>query len=304
MALALRPAVLLIALASLLFLLAGALDTLSGCSPAGALGCNDIRYAAIESYAFGVVNLLVAVLIARGNERILAARIGLAAFFVVERPVSAFALGSQAVDVVAVHLLTALVEAVILVSTLRIWRLGHSVSASDLEMLAIGADALAAGPPVSVPASDPGSGEPQAASVETPRPVRGTSPRTRGADAAVARLAVLLALVLVADTVAAAATAPGAVVDIGSARWLGAVLGLVILAVSIPAVHGRGFALRLLLVLCLLAFVERIFTPFALKLYDMPTLLLHAAAALIALVLALASVSALRVARRSAIAAA
>lgn len=127
MAVALRPAVLLIALASLLFLVAGALDTYHGVAGA----------APIESYAFGALNLLVALLIARGNERMLALRIGLAAFFVVERPVSAVAFGDQPIDAVAVHLLTALIELVILISTLRLWRLGHSVGAAEMDLLSV-----------------------------------------------------------------------------------------------------------------------------------------------------------------------
>lgn len=128
MAGALRPAVVLIVLASLLFLLAGALDALQGAPD----------YATAESYVFGVVNLVVAVLIARGNERTLALRMGLAAFFVVERPVTAILLPTPA-DAVAVHLVTAVVEAVIFLSTLRVWRLGHSVSAADLSLLSLSA---------------------------------------------------------------------------------------------------------------------------------------------------------------------
>lgn len=125
MAVALRPAVLLIVFASVLFLLAGALDATRDLS--------DI--ASIESYVLGLVNLLVAVLIARGSERILALRIGLAAFFLVERPVTAFAFGAKPEEAIAVHLATAAVEAVILISTLRLWRLGHSVGAEDLALL-------------------------------------------------------------------------------------------------------------------------------------------------------------------------
>lgn len=132
MAGAMRPAVVLIALASILFLVAGGLDAWYG-SP---------DYASIESYAFGIVNLVVAVLIARGNERILALRMGLAAFFVVERPVTALVFPTP-LDAVAVHFVTAVVELVILVSTLRVWHLGHSVGAADLSMLSLTAEPAA-----------------------------------------------------------------------------------------------------------------------------------------------------------------
>jgi hypothetical protein len=129
---ALRPAVVLIVLASLMFLLAGALDALQGAP----------GYASAESYALGVVNLVVAVLIARGNERMLALRMGLAAFFVVERPASAVVLPTPT-DAVAVHIVTAIVEAVIFISTVRLWRLGHSVGAADLSMLALSSEPVA-----------------------------------------------------------------------------------------------------------------------------------------------------------------
>lgn len=309
MALALRPAVLLIAVASLMFLLAGALDTLHGCAPAG---CTGLSPSAMESYAFGIVNLVIAVLIARGNERMLAVRIGLAAFFVVERPISAVAFGSKPIDVVAVHLLTAAIEAIILVSTLRIWRLGHSVSESDLQMLSLGTEAMALAPaawehqapPLPATARPAGLLPVRNRSQRMPgagRPARApTGPRASGtAGVTVGRLAILLALALAADTIAAAA-APGVVLDLSSPRLVAAVLALVILAVALPAVHGRRLALRLLLILSLITFVESAFSPVALGLADTPTLLLHAAAALVALVLAVASVSALRAADRGA----
>ncbi len=129
MAGAVRPAVILIALASILFLLAGGLDAWHGAPD----------YASIESYVFGVVNLVVAVAIARGNERILALRMGLAAFFVVERPVTAL-LFPTPFDALAVHFVTAIVEFVILLSTLRIWHLGHSVGTAELSMLSLTAE--------------------------------------------------------------------------------------------------------------------------------------------------------------------
>lgn len=165
MALALRPAVLLIALASLLFLIAGGLDQ------AGGVG--DIS--AIESYGFGAVNLLIAVLIARGNERIVALRIGLAAFFMFERPVTAIAFGPKPVGSIAVHLVTALVEAAILLSTTRLWRLGHSVSQTDLAFLAL----PSAGAPL--PAADAASVAGGSGAAAAPMPSAGPGVRPAAA---------------------------------------------------------------------------------------------------------------------------
>ncbi len=130
MAGALRPSVLLIIFASLLFMLTGSLDSVTAlkvCPAAFASpGCLDAAAAPMESIAFGLVNLFVAILIARGSERMLAFRIALAAFFVIERPVTAVALGSHSTASVGLHVTTAFVEAVILLLTLRVWRLGHT----------------------------------------------------------------------------------------------------------------------------------------------------------------------------------
>lgn len=142
MAGALRPAVLLIVLASLLFLATGWLDL----TPAALAACRGDPLAAeclgpagstLESWGFGLANLVVALLIARGSERMLALRIGLAAFFVVERPLTAFAFGHRSDASLALHLVTAVVELVVLVSTLRVWRLGHGVGGADLAALSL-----------------------------------------------------------------------------------------------------------------------------------------------------------------------
>ena len=143
MAVALRPAVLLIVVASVLFFAAGWLDTAAGATDPST----------IASWVFGAVNLLVAVFIARGNERILALRIGLAAFFMVERPVTAIAFGPKPIESIVFHMATALLEAVILFSTLRIWRLGHSVGQAELAFLSLPSSPLAAtaGLPANLP---------------------------------------------------------------------------------------------------------------------------------------------------------
>jgi len=69
---------------------------------------------------------------------------------------------------------------------------------------------------------------------------------------------------------------------------------LVILAVATRAVHGGTVALRLLFALALIFFVERAFSPFALKIADPVQLGLHGLAAFVALGLALATARAIR----------
>jgi hypothetical protein len=90
---------------------------------------------------------------------------------------------------------------------------------------------------------------------------------------------------------------PGVTVDLASPEWLVYVFALVLLAVASRAVHGGRFAMRLLLVVALMYFVERAFTPFVLRLTDPVSLALHLFAALVAIVLALVTASALRASR-------
>jgi len=74
---------------------------------------------------------------------------------------------------------------------------------------------------------------------------------------------------------------------------------VVILTVATRAVHGGTIALRLLMILALILFVERAFSPFALHLTEPVQLGLHGLAAFIALALALAAASAIRSGGRS-----
>lgn len=152
MAGAVRPAVLLIVFASLLFMLTGWLDASDALSACGfeplSRACLDAAASPGESILFGLINLFVAVLIARGSERMLGLRILLAAFFVLERPITALAFGPKPIESIGLHLVTAFVEAVILLSTLRIWRLGHSVTQVDLAALQITTPVDVTTPPV------------------------------------------------------------------------------------------------------------------------------------------------------------
>ena len=129
MAGALRPVIILMLLASVLFVAAGVLD---GAYPGGA--ASNLGLASI-SYVFAIVNTIVAYLVARGSERSLALRMGLSLFFVVERPASAFLTGDKSAASVGVHLATAVVELVILVWALRVWRLGHSMETGEMDKL-------------------------------------------------------------------------------------------------------------------------------------------------------------------------
>lgn len=311
MAGALRPAVLLIFFASLLFVLDALLD---GVHPLGEHWSLE-AYSNLgwTSYLFAVVNLFVGVLIARGSERSLALRIGLSGFFLVERPVSAFLIGTKPIESIAVHLVTAFIEMVILVSTIRVWRLGHSVRGSDLDALfALKAEPVASSvgtsrsEPIAVADLEPAAAEPLPVAAEPEPPVAEPEPVAPLARAALSPktawllgiLALLLAATLVADAVAAGLV-PGSEIDPAAPGWLVYVFALVILTVAARAVHGRRFALRMLLILSLIFFVERAFSPFALRLLDPVALGLHLVAAFVALSLALATASAIRIRRAS-----
>jgi hypothetical protein len=360
MAGAVRPAVLLIALASLLFLLDAYFD---GLYPGGPHWSID-AYSGLgwTSYLFFFVNAVMAVLIARGSERMLALRIGLAAFFMFERPVSAIALGEKPLASLVVHVLTALIEAVILYSTLRVWRLGHSVRQADLSLLSLtspaplpvgaGAGAAEEAPmssaavvmpapsrrrglrvprfgrgasPTIVAEPSPRRGlrvprfgrraaaAPMEAVVAAPELVAAPlaeAPKTRepmairvrtispGMSWTLGVLTLILAGTLVADGVVGGVV-PGVTVDIASPAWLVYLFALVALVVAARAVHGGRFALRLLLALALIYFVERAFSPLALRIADPVSLGLHLLGAFVALALALATAGALRAAARS-----
>ena len=83
MAGALRPVVLLMLFASLLFVIDGFVDGVYPGGPAWFTG----RYENLAeiSYVFAVINTVVAVMVARGSERSLQSRIGLSVFFLIER---------------------------------------------------------------------------------------------------------------------------------------------------------------------------------------------------------------------------
>jgi hypothetical protein len=274
---ALRPVVLLMLVASVLFVAAGILD---GAYPGGPTPLVDL---ASVSYVFALVNTLVAILVARGSERSLALRMGLSLFFVFERPVSAFLIGQKTTPSIAVHLLTALVELVILVSAIRVWRLGHSVPTTDLESLF----ALDSSAPV-IAAAEPEREERRS------KRAAGTLPASTSWLLAITTL--LLAGVLVADGVVSGFVPGGREWGLSgeSSGWLVYLFAVVALTIATRAVHGGRLALRLLAITALIFFIERAFSPFALRVIDPVVLGLHGLAAFVALAVALSAASAIR----------
>ncbi len=264
-------------LASLLFVAAGMLDGVYPGESSWAL--TDL---AALSYVFAVVNTFVAILVARGSERSLALRMGLSLFFVVERPASAFLIAEKTTASLGVHLATALVELIILAAAIRVWRLGHSMASQDVEDL-FSLDSPTPAPVVS----------------DTLEPAL----KARPAAALPGRTAwligittLLLAAVLVADGAVSGFVPGGREWGLSgeSSGWLVYLFAVVALTVATRAVHGGRVALRLLCATALIFFVERAFSPFALRVLDPVALGLHGLAAFIALAVALASASAIR----------
>jgi len=282
MARAMRPVVVLMLLATILFVVDGLLDHAASNQPI----LDEYKGVGWTSFVFAIANLLMTVAVARGSERTLLGRIALSAFFIVERPLTAFVLGPKPITSVAVHVATAVVELVILVGALRVWRLGHSLVPADMDaMFSLDPSGVAAVPAPIAPAAS----EPKAANAAR-------SAGSGGSAWLLGILTLLLAAILVADG-AAAGFIPGGR-DWGtsgdSSGWLVYLFAVTILVVATRAVHGGTVALRLLLVLALIFFVERAFSPFALKVIEPVQLALHGLAAFIALALALATASAIR----------
>jgi len=302
MAGAIAPVVWLMVLASILFGAAGFLD---GIYPGGG-EWSFSSYGGLgwTSYAFGVVNLLVALFIARGSERSLTLRIGLAAVFVVERVTTAFFPVPKSLPSVGVHLATALIEAIILTATWRVWRLGH-MGVADLSLLTLpqagGAAVAGGGPPslVVVPPSAPErAASPRRAGPASARVARRIPP---GTSRVIAVLAFLLAGSLVVDGLAAGIV-PGVTVDLGSPDWLVYLYAFAVLVISAFAVSGRRLSLRLLLLVCVVLFLERAITSLlaAGSSLDATTLGLRGAGAFLALALAVVCAAAIRATRTSA----
>ena len=280
MAGALRPVVLLMLVASALFIVDGVLDGVYPGGPAWFTG--KYQNLAEIAYVFAILNTLVAYLVARGSERSLIARIGLSAFFVVERPLTAFVLGPKELPAVIVHLATALLELVILVTAVRVWRLGHSIGEAEMSSLF----GLQSASPMPVPADDDDEPSPRQSSPGLPQKTAWM----------LGIITLVLAVVLVADGIVSGFVPDGREWGLSgdASGWLVYLFAVVVLTVAARAVHGGTLALRLLLATALLFVIERAFSPFALRVVDPIALVLHELAAFVALALALACASAIR----------
>lgn len=287
MARAMRPVVILMLLATVLFVVDGFLDHDYALQQfPGQSILDEYRGVGWTSFVFAIANLLMTIAVARGSERTLLGRIALSAFFIVERPVTAFALGPKPVTSVAVHFATAFVELIILVGALRVWRLGHSLEMTDMDA-AFALDSATPRPDATLPVSPP--------SLPVPPPAAADTSGARSAWL-IGLLALVLAAILVADGVIARYIPGGR--DWGtsgdSIGWLVYVYAVVILIVASLAVRAGSLALRVLTVLALILFGERAFSPFVVKDLGAVELGLHGLAAFIALALAIATASVIR----------
>jgi hypothetical protein len=273
---ALRPVVLLMLFASVLFVVDGIFDGVYPGGPAWFTGKYD-NLAEI-AYVFAIVNTVVAIMVARGSERSLQSRIGLSVFFLIERPVTAFALGPKPVESIVTHFATAGVELLILVTALRVWRLGNA--APDVDTL------------FSLEGSSPTSVKPEQDKEETRR---SGAVATRNAWL-MAGVTLALAIALVADGIYEGYV-PGGKAWTASADgsgWIVYVFAAVALAVAARAVHGGKVALRALIGIALILFIERSFTPFSMREQDPIVLALHAVGAFVSLAVALVTASVIR----------
>lgn len=277
MAGALRPVVLLMLFASVLFVVDGVFDGVYPGGPAWFTGKYD-NLAEI-AYLFAIVNTVVAIMVAKGSERSLQSRIGLSVFFLIERPVTAFALGPKPIESIVTHFTTAGVELLILITALRVWRLGNA--APDVDSL------------FSLEASSPASIKPEPDTEATRR--RGGAVSDRNAWL-IGGVTIALALALIADAIYEGYVPGGKAWTTSSdgAGWIVYLFAAVALVVAARAVHGAKVALRALIGIALILFIERSFTPFSMREQDPIVLAFHAVGAFVSLAVALVTASVIR----------
>jgi hypothetical protein len=263
--------------ASLLFVVDGFFDGVYPGGPAWFTG--KYENLAEISYLFAIINTVVAVMVARGSERSLQSRIGLSVFFLIERPVTAFALGPKPIESVLTHFATAAIELLILVTALRVWRLGNTPQDADA-LFALEGSSPAAGRP------EPGP--------EPPRPRNEAI--TRKDARLIVGVTLALAVTLVADGIYEGYVPGGKswTTSGGGAGWVVYLFAAVALTVAVRAFHGVKLALRSLIAIALILFIERSFTPFAMRDQEPVVLALHAVGAFVSLGLALVTAAAIR----------
>lgn len=273
-------------LASLLFFAAGLLN---GAYPGGT-GWVDQPGTAWITHGFGVLNILVAFWVWRGSERGLLTRIVLAAVFLAI--VAVLALRQPTGPSLIIYVLTALIEVVIVVDAIRVWRISHEADTRDLEML------FSLETPLPVSVAPPPPSVVVAPAPEVPRPPALLSARLTWI---LGLLSPALAVCLLADGVSSGFVPGGADWTLHGERsgWLVYVFALVVLGVAVRAVHGSTLALRVLLATSLLVFVERLSSPLVVAGSTLLSLALHVLAALLALATAVASFLALQAADRA-----
>jgi hypothetical protein len=273
---ALRPVVLLMLFASLLFVVDGFLDGVYPGGPSWFTG----RYGNLAeiSYLFAIINTVVAIMVARGSERSLQSRIGLSVFFLIERPITAFALGTKPIESVITHFATAGVELLILVTALRVWRLGNA--APDVDALF----ALEGSSPAAKAEPNP----------ELER--RRSSAAARRNAWLIGGVTIALAVALVADGIYEGYVPGGKnwTTSGDGSGWFVYVFAALALSVAARAVQGATLALRALIAIALILFIERSFTPFSMREQDPIVLALHAVGAFVSLALALVTAGVIR----------
>jgi len=272
---ALRPVVLLMLFASVLFVVDGVFDGVYPGGPAWFTG--KYENLAEIAYVFAIINTAVAIMVARGSERSLQSRIGLSVFFLIERPITAFALGPKPIDSVVTHFATAGVELLILVTALRVWRLGNAVT--DVDTL------------FALEGSSP------AAQVESRPEARRWSGALTSRNAwLIGAVTLALAMALVADGIYEGYVPGGKswTTSPDGSGWIVYLFAGVVLSVAAVAVHGAKLALRSLIVISLILFIERSFTPFSMREQDPIVLALHAVGAFASLAVALVTAGVIR----------
>src|SRR3989475_1201012 len=261
--------------ASVLFVVDGVFDGVYPGGPAWFTG--KYENLAEIAYVFAIINTAVAIMVARGSERSLQSRIGLSVFFLIERPITAFALGPKPIDSVVTHFATAGGELLILVTALRVWRLGNAVT--DVGTL------------FALEGSSP------AAQVESRPEARRWSGALTSRNAwLIGAVTLALAMALVADGIYEGYVPGGKswTTSPDGSGWIVYLFAGVVLSVAAVAVHGAKLALRSLIGIALILFIERSFTPFSMREQDPIVLALHAVGAFASLALALVTAGVIR----------